>query len=203
MAVEKTSEYSMRPMSLSDVETITKWSMNFDDAALFERNLPVPVGPKHIEDSWKSALEFHNPPKNLWYVAEDAQNAPVGMCGLESINYIHGDAVLPVFIEHKSRSKGLAVRMAVNVIDLAFDTLRLHRLTTHYRADHPISPFLTSKAGFVEEGRVRGAWYSNGTHNDIVYVGLLKSDWYSLRDKLREELTASKGPAIPFRSHFE
>lgn len=203
MAAEQPTEYLMRPMSLSDLDTITEWSLNFDDAALFERNLPVPVGPEFIKETWKSVLERQNPPKNLWFVAEDAEKKPVGMCGLESINYIHGDAVLPAFVEHKSRTKGLAVRMAFSIINLAFDTLRLHRLTTHYRADHPISPSLTKKAGFVEEGRVRGAWYSNGTHKDVVYVGLLKEDWYALRDNLREELTASKNPVISFHSHFD
>ncbi len=203
VASEQSSDFSMRPMSLTDVETITEWSLNFDDAALFERNLPVPVGPEHIKDSWKAALEFNNPPRSLWYVAENAEGKPVGMCGLESINYIHGDAIIPVFVEKNYRSKGLAIRMSFSVIDLAFDTLRLHRLTTHYRVDHPISPALTSKAGFKEEGRVRGAWFSNGVHKDIVHVGLLKSDWLNVRDKLREELAASGRPAIPFRTNFD
>ena len=203
MAKEKQPEYSMRPMSHADLDTITEWSLNFDDTALFERNLPVPVGPDHIRESWKLVLAAQDPPKNLWFVAEDSKKNPVGICGLESINYIHGDAVIPVFVEHKSRSKGIAVRMAVSVINLAFDTLRLHRLTTHYRADHPISPFLTSKAGFVEEGRVRGAWFSNGIHKDVVYLGLLKADWYALRDNLHKELVSSKKPAICFRSHFD
>ena len=190
-------------MSLTDLDTIKEWSLNFDDAALFERNLPVPVGPDQIKESWKEVLAAHTPPKNLWFVAENAQKEPVGICGLESINYIHGDAILPAFVEHKSRTKGLAVRMAFSIINLAFDTLRLHRLTTHYRADHPVSPYLTKKAGFVEEGRVRGAWYSNGTHKDIVYMGLLKADWYALRDNLTDELNTSKKPAISFRGHFD
>jgi len=190
-------------MNLEDVDTITAWSLNFDDAALFERNLPVPVGPEHIRESWKAALEFHNPPKSLWYVAEDADQNPVGMCGLESINYIHGDAIIPVFIERRSRSKGLAISMSIRILDLAFDTLRLHRLTTHYRADHPISEGLTSKVGFKEEGRIRGAWFSNGTHKDIVHVGLLKSDWYEIREGLYSEMIASGRPAVTFRTNFD
>ena len=198
MATEQYSEYSMRPMRLSDVDAITEWSLNFDDTAFFERNLPVPVGPDHISDSWKSILEFHEPPKRLWFIAENASKEAVGMCGLESINYIHGDAVLPVFVEKKSRAKGLAVRMACPIIDLAFDTLRLHRLSTQYRADHPVSPSITSKVGFKEEGRARGAWYSGGTHLDVVQAGLLKTDWYSLRDTLREELVAAKKPILSF-----
>jgi len=203
MESEQPPEFSMRPMSLDDVDQITEWSLNFDDAALFERNLPLPVGPEHIKDSWKAALEKHDPPKSLWFIAENAAKEPVGMCGLESINYIHGDAVIPVFVEHNSRGNALAVRMSVCVLDLAFNTLRLNRLTTHFRADHPVSHSITSKVGFKEEGRMRSAWFSDGTHKDIVQVGLLKSEWYSLREGIRNELAAAGRPALSFRSHFD
>lgn len=188
MTSDKAKSYSMRPMGLEDIDRIAHWFVDFDDVALFERELPVPVSPEHMRETWKKALEFCEPPKALWFLAEDGHGKPAGVCGLQSINFIHGDAVVPIFVEGASRGQGLAIAMSVSVIDLAFDMLRLHRLTTFFRDDNAATDAITKKTGFKEEGRLREAWYADGKHRDVVQVGLLKADWISLGPKLRDEL---------------
>ncbi|WP_419907574.1 GNAT family N-acetyltransferase [Hoeflea sp.] len=185
--------YFMRPMGMEDIPTIARWFSNFDDIALFDRNLPVPVGQEAVFESWKPALEYTEPPRSLWFVAEDEDGNPAGVGGLQSINYIHGDAVLPMFIDRPARTNGLATGMTINLIDLAFGQLRLHRVSTFFRADHDATANVIAKVGFREEGRVREGWFAGGKHHDVVQVGLLRSEWQQGCEALREELKANSG----------
>ena len=184
MSSDDNTEFFLRAMGLEDLDRIADWFMDFEDVAFFERNLPVPVSTEYRRESWKTALTYSDPPRALWYLVENEQHGPAGLCGLQSINYIHGDAVVPIFVGQKMRGKGLAVAMAMSVINIAFDKLRLHRLTTVFREDNHATRAITSKLGFKEEGRLREASYSNGARKDMVQVGLLKSDWTAIRDTL-------------------
>jgi len=181
-----TTLISLRPLTLDDIDTIADLYIDFDDVALFDRNLPIPVGLEAVKESWKSATEYADPPRSFWFIAEDADKVPVGVCGLNAINYIHGDAILPVFIADTMRGKGLALAATIALIDLAFDRLRLHRVTTLYREDHSATMKILEKIGFQEEGRFREAWFADGIHRDVVQVSLLKSDWLSTRNAIKE-----------------
>ena len=85
--------------------------------------------------------------------------------------------------------------MLCELIDLAFNQLRLHRLSTVYRANNTASQQLVSLVGFAQEGRVREGWYANGQHHDIVHVGLLKSEWPGKRQVVKERLSG-----LPFEA---
>jgi RimJ/RimL family protein N-acetyltransferase len=96
-----------------------------------------------------------------------------------------------MFVEKEYRKKGLASVMMHMLSDLAFNQLRLHRLSTVYRAGNEASEKLLSMSGFKKEGTIRDGWYGNGLHHDIIQVGLLKSDWLEKREKINERLSAS------------
>ncbi|MCP4316186.1 MAG: GNAT family N-acetyltransferase [Hyphomicrobiales bacterium] len=193
--------YMMRPMGIDDISTMTRWFSNFEDIALFDRNLPVPIGKEAVEASWKSAMEFSDPPRSLWYLAEDVDGDPVGLGGLQTINYIHGDAILPIFVARKTRTNGLATAITTILLDLAFKQLRLHRVSTYYRADHAASAHVTKKLGFQEEGRVRQGWFADGEYIDVVQVGILDSEWSALRDGLKKDLTVRSPITITLGEH--
>lgn len=203
MSADTNQVFSLRPMGMDDVDRIAHWFVDFEDVALFERNLPVPVSPEYVRETWKTALEFADPPRALWFIAEDEDREPAGVCGLQSINYIHGDAVVPIFVGAKMRGQGLALAISISVIDLAFNKLRLHRLTTFFREDNKATRAITSKVGFMEEGRLRQASYSNGVHKDMIQVGLLKSDWLKLRGSLTEVLENPDSISINMRHAYE
>lgn len=182
------SVISFSPMGLNDMDRIAHWFSDFDDVALFDGTMPVPVSPEYVRESWKTALEYRDPPRALWFMAETEDGTPAGICGLQAINYIHGDAVVPLFVAKHMRRKGVAKALGILVIDMAFERLRLHRLTTIYRDDNLPSAAIIKSLGFIEEGRKREAWYAGGQHRDAVHVGLLKSEWVKRRGTLRGAL---------------
>lgn len=199
METNSDNAFTLRPMGLSDVDRIADWFDDFDDVALFDRNLPIPASPEYLKETWKSALEYSDPPRSIWFIAETDAGVPAGVCGLQSINYIHGDAIVPIFVSYPMRQLGLAQSMSFLVIDMAFEKLRLHRLTTFFREDNLATPAITRKLGFVEEGCMRQAWYSDGRHKDVIQVGLLKETWLEHRESLRSALENSGKIAINTR----
>lgn len=178
-----------RALNHEDLDTLAVWFQSFEDIALFDRSVPIPVSREFVKDSWKPALDYSEPPRALWFAAEAEKGSIVGIGGLQAINYIHGDAVVPVFVDEAVRYHGLACAMLMMLNNLAFDQLRLNRVSTVYREDNTASKGLIEKMGFVEEGRIRQGWFAEGEYKDIIQVGILKSEWFSIRDKLKPVIT--------------
>ncbi|MFK7942031.1 MAG: GNAT family N-acetyltransferase [Paracoccaceae bacterium] len=189
---------TLRPMGMDDLAHISTWFWNMDDVAMFDRTTPLPTNKDALHESWRAALSHTDPPKALWFVAETVDGKPLGIGGLQSINYIHGDAVLPMFISAAARGKGLATAITCRVMELAFNRLRLHRVTTFYREDNAVTERVLAKLGFVDEGRQREGWFVGGTRLDIVQSGILASDWYERREAALAGLGAAGKVRLAF-----
>src|SRR5215468_684013 len=90
--------FVVRPMATSDIDTVADWLQDVDDFSFFDRSLTLPPARDAIRDSWKADFAPAKFPSSHWFVAEDAGGKAVAICGLQSVNYLHGDAVLPVLI---------------------------------------------------------------------------------------------------------
>lgn len=182
---------SWRPLGLDDLSKISDWFWDSEDIARFDRSLPVPISIDGMRERWRTSLEYSSLPQAYWFIAEDEQQKPAGIAGLEAVNYVQGNAILPAFVGKEFRGMGLASAMSLHLIDLAFDTLRLHRLTTYYRDDNTATQRALSRVGFKEEGRYREAWFADGTRRDTIIVGLLASEWSETRDAVIEDVARS------------
>lgn len=191
MQNEADRSVSLKPLGLDDIQRIAEWFWDFEDVALFDRTLPVPTNADAMRESWRASLEYAASPRAFWFIAEDADKTPLGVAGLESVNYIQGDAVVPAFVSKEARGRGLATAMLASLFDLAFDQLRLHRLTTFFREDNAASRHTLEKVGFVEEGRFREGWFADGARRDVVIVGMLQSEWAERRTKVLKALATS------------
>jgi len=180
-----------RPLVEDDIPQIAEWFADFDDIAMFDHGLPVAVGKDFVKESWKSVFEYSDPPSAIWYMAQTKSGEAIGMCGLQKINYVHGDAIIPLFVNNEFRGKGLSSAMMIMLLDMAFDTLRLNRVSTKFRENNHATAAIIKRHGFVEEGRIRQGWYANGEHKDTVLVGLLKDEWQKIRPTVSKRLEAS------------
>jgi RimJ/RimL family protein N-acetyltransferase len=191
MSLPVSSQFTMRPMTLDDIETVAVWLQDVDDLSLFDRNMAVPPSQDTVRDSWKADLAIAKFPSAYWFVLESYDREPVAIGGLQSVNYVHGDAVLPILVSKAARGKGLGLRAAMILLDLAFDRLRLRRVTTFFRSDNLRTERLTRRVGFQQEGRMREAWFADGQFLDCMVVGLLRDEWHSRRKTLNAELDNS------------
>ena len=183
--------FRMRPMEVSDADTIADWYQQIEDVSIFDRLVPLPINHADLVALVKSLVADQEKEKCRWFVTETTEGTAVGMAGLESINLLHGNAILPIFIAESWRRSGVGIRMAGMMIDLAFKQLRLHRVATLYRVDNAASRELVTRLGFTEEGFSRQSWFSQGQYFDLVNIGLLVDEWEQIRVQLRAELDSA------------
>ncbi|MFT7212399.1 MAG: RimJ/RimL family protein N-acetyltransferase [Granulosicoccus sp.] len=183
--------FNMRPIEITDANSIADWFQQLEDISIFDRQLPLPQNHTEVTTLVESLITDQEKEKCKWFITENKDGTAVGVTGLENINMLHGHATLPMFIAAPWRRSGLGVRMASMMIDLAFKQLRLHRIATMHRADNAPSQALLSRLGFKQEGIARQSWFAQGNHFDLINAGLLKEDWLKVRIQLLQELSHS------------
>lgn len=183
-------KFRLRPLALEHIPEITRWHERIDDLVLFDRRMPLPVSAAAMEVAWRESILASEPRTSYWFVIVDGADTAVGLAGLQDINYVHGDAVLAILIAEPDRRNGLGTRAGALLLDVAFDQLRLTRVSTFVRADNEGSQRLTAGLGFCEEGRIRKGWFADGTHTDILVIGMLCDEWRAHRDTLQSKLGA-------------
>ncbi|ASJ71449.1 GNAT family N-acetyltransferase [Granulosicoccus antarcticus] len=179
----------MRPIEISDADIVADWFQHLEDVSIFDRQLPLPINHTDVLSLIKSLVSDQKKQKCRWFIAESTDGTAIGMTGLEGINLLHGHAILPLFITEPCRRSGIGIRMACMMIDLAFKQLRLHRVSTIYRADNGPSAALLDRLGFKQEGVARQSWFSHGQYFDLMNVGLLLDEWEQARPALRTMLS--------------
>jgi RimJ/RimL family protein N-acetyltransferase len=185
------SQYFMRPMASGDLDAVAGWLQDLDDLSLFDRGTAMPPNRDALRELWKLDLSAAKAPAAYWFAVEDCNRKPVAIGGLQSISYANGDAVLPILVSGPVRGRGIGLRIAVHLLDMAFDRLRLRRVTTYYRSDNQRTERLTKRAGFRHEGRMREAWFAGGKFHDCIVVGVLREEWQARRESLQSELDGS------------
>ncbi len=136
-----------------------------------------------------------------WFVLMNGDD-PIAIGGLQVINRFHGDAVLPVFVARHARRQGLAKALMARLLEFAFETLGLFRVTTYLRADNDVSRRLTASVGFAEEGLLRQSWVAGGRRYDTIVLGILASEWDDRRPhlvKLFQGIDISSAPDTDLR----
>jgi RimJ/RimL family protein N-acetyltransferase len=181
--------FRMRPIEVLDADIVAGWYQQIEDVSIFDRQLPLPINHSEVIALVKALAADQEKEKCRWFIAETIEGEAVGMAGLEAINLLHGNAIMPVFIAEPWRRSGVGIRMACLIIDLAFKQLRLHRVATLYRADNAASNALLSRLGFKQEGISRQSWFSQGQYFDQLNVGVLENEWEQVRLKLRAKLS--------------
>ncbi len=187
----KREQYWLRPLSFDHIPVITKWLEQVEDLAMFDRRMPVPLSATAVEREWHDSIAAREPRTTYWFIIEDNKGESIGLVGLDGVNYAHGDAVLPVFIAEPWRRKGIALRARALLLDLAFDQLRMARITSYHRADNDASRRLDEVCGLREEGCIRSGWFSGGQSIDLMVFGILAEEWRKHRSVLKRKLRAN------------
>ncbi len=102
----------------------------------------------------------------------------VGFIGLRGICSRSRRAELWIYLGDKwAWNKGVGKEAVRGLCQFAFEEMNLHRLWLECDPEHQGGVRCYQKAGFVEEGRLRQAYFRRGQFRDTIMMGLLKPDW--------------------------
>jgi len=180
--------FHLQPIAQQHLASIASWYQNIDELSLIESNLPLPVNAQALEVLWQRDLEQTAPRSSYLYTICNETDEAVGFTGLQEINLTNGCAVVFVFVEKNNRRYGLGLRSLALLLDMAFEQLRLHRVTTYVNSTNLPSRSLIRRIGFTDEGCMREACFYNGEYHDVDIVGMLANEWQTLRISLNEPL---------------
>lgn len=120
----------------------------------------------------------------------------IGNVDLGGIDWISGNAWVGIGIgERDYWGKGYGSEAMQLVLDFAFGALNLKRisLSVFEYNQRAIKSYL--KCGFKEEGRERQWMQRAGERYDLIYMGILREEWETLRQSAGKQLEFEKQPS--------
>ena len=153
----------LRPFEEADSEQYRNWVNQADYATLLARALPVT---KSEHENWyHSVVQRDN--AVLFSVETKSEQLYVGNVWLWNVHWINRNAELRILLGHpEAQGKGYGTEACRLLLEVAFQRLGLHKVYLYVSDVNPRAKRTFEKAGFVEEGRLRGEFYLEGAFRD-------------------------------------
>lgn len=159
-----------------DIVVLKKW---FNDIN-FLRHYDIVVAKPHTIKAVEESLEYYSADNKVLFGIRLKENSRlIGICGFDDVVWNNGTATLFIGIgENDYQSSGYGYEALAEIIKYGFYELNLHRIGLNVISYNERARMLYEKLGFKEEGRLREFVYRNNNRYDLIYYGLLKSEWH-------------------------
>jgi RimJ/RimL family protein N-acetyltransferase len=171
----------LRALEPEDAELVHGWYAHADTARLMGE------WPRSLARRRSDAESATRETGRDWFafvICKIADDQPIGRADVFEVDRVNGSAGFGMAIgEHDQRGQGYGTDAVNAILDFCFGQLRLERVwlvtdSVNERAQH-----MYSKAGIVEEGRLRRAFYQDGVFQDDVRMAILRSEWEAIDRK--------------------
>lgn len=166
----------LRPAERDDIERFVRWFADADVSRNLSGRAPFS---KAMEERWfETMVEEQGKRAYHFVICLLADDRPIGTAGLMHVNQEDGHAMFGISIGEKAEwSKGYGTDALRAICDFGFGQLRLERIELDVYEPNKRAQRSYEKAGFVREGILRHAHFSDGKYLDIVRMALLREEW--------------------------
>ncbi|MDA6068042.1 GNAT family N-acetyltransferase [Flavobacterium sp. AC] len=136
---------------------------------------------KKAEDFLAVSLEKEKNNEGFYFYARDIKtNALIGYLCVKTIDYRISKCELGYFVDEDYQGKGITSNMVLKALEFCFNELKMNKVFICTSEINLASQRIALKHNFKQEGILREEFKSSdGTLEDVVYFGLLKSEYYS------------------------
>ena len=170
------SEVSLRPLSLTDTNSIVRWR----NSPSVKKNLYT-----QSELTPEQHIQYFN---NVVLTGKCSQfiieidtvygKKSIGTIFLKNIDLYNRCGEYGIFIgDDQERGKGYAKLATKQILRYGFEKLHLHRVYLTVMADNYPAIRAYENAGFIREGIEREAYLRGEEYVDIVYMAILEEEW--------------------------
>ena len=152
--------------AISDTETQRRY--DYIDFPLADKEFG-----KRIDEFLKGKYFGHD----FMFVIEDENEEAVGFLITFDCDHRMGTFKYGLFLLDKAKGKGYGSEAVKIMLNYYFNELRYNKVNVYIYAYNIPSIKFHEKLGFVKEGQLRQMAYSMGKYHDIVFYGLLKSEF--------------------------
>jgi RimJ/RimL family protein N-acetyltransferase len=169
----------LRPAERDDIDLFVRWFADAETTRYLSIRAPFS---RAMEEKWfESMLEQQGKRSYHFVICLLADDRPIGTAGFHHVNPEDGNAAFGISIGEKAEwSKGYGTDALLAICDFGFGQLRLERIELDVYEPNRRAQRSYEKAGFVTEGTLRHAHYSDGRHHDVLRMSLLRQEWETL-----------------------
>lgn len=145
-------------------------------------------------EKWvKNCMKGDRPDLRYWAICTNDEDCRIiGWVSLSEIDYSNKKAHYNgIVIGDKDYKDGYAwVEGNLFVLTTCFEEMRLNRVYSTCRVDHPLSVPMCKALFYVFDGRLREALFRNGKYLDLYYSSILSKEYFDHKNKGEYELSA-------------
>jgi RimJ/RimL family protein N-acetyltransferase len=171
----------LRALEPEDAEHIHRWYQHADTARLMGE------WPRSLARRRADAETATREAGRDWFafvICRIEDDEPIGRADVFEVDRLNGSAGFGMAIgEHRRRGLGLGTDTVNAILDFCFGQLRLERVWLVTDSVNETAQHVYAKAGMVEEGRLRRAFYQDGAFQDDVRMAILRGEWEALTRK--------------------
>lgn len=168
----------LRARTEADLDVLFQLSA---DLSTWEERGPSSPAPltRAAFDARRAQADADSSSKNVRFVI-DVGGSAIGSVSLFEFDDLARHAEVGIVVAAEARGKGIGTAAISQIVEFAFVRCNLRRLHLQAIASNAAAIRAYERAGFVIEGRQREHAWVRGRYEDIVIMGILRSDWESV-----------------------
>jgi RimJ/RimL family protein N-acetyltransferase len=170
----------LRPLERTDLtETYLGW-LNDAEVTRYMETGTFPATMHDLEKFYQGVAGSTT--QVIFAVADRKSHRHIGNAKLGPINWVHRHAMFGIMIgDKKFWGQGIGQEATRLMVEYAFRRLNLNRVTLGVFAEHESAVRCYENVGFRVEGRFRQDLFRDGEYKDRLWMGLLRSEYKTLK----------------------
>lgn len=162
----------LRQLCLKDANGMLEWMKDNSINQYFRFNAS-----EISEESVRKFIEKSQGDKdNKHYAVVDQEDIYLGTISLKNIDLINHNAEYSIALRKCAIGMGIAKSATEEILRIAFDELKLHRVYLNVLSDNTRAIKFYSKVGFQYEGEFKEHLSINGAYKNIKWYAITKMD---------------------------
>ncbi len=173
LAVPNPPTVSLRPRTDEDLDLLFEIAADLDTWEERTPHAPRPLTRDRFDAQLATAADGTRAP--VLFVV-DVDGTAVGIASLFDVDLLARHAEAGINLERSARGRGIGTAAIIQLVEFGFVRLNLRRIHLQAISSNVAAIRAYEKAGFVMEGRQRQHAWVRGAYEDIVRMGILRSE---------------------------
>lgn len=166
---------SLRPRTDADLDLLFEIAADLDTWEEREPQAPRPLTRERFDARLARTADDDSPEAAVTLVI-DVDGTAVGSAVLFDFDLLARHAEAGITLERRARGRGIGTAAMTQLVEFGFVRHNLRRIHLQAISSNLAAIRAYEKAGFVIEGRQRQHAWVRGTYEDIVRMGILRSE---------------------------
>jgi RimJ/RimL family protein N-acetyltransferase len=163
----------LSPIDVNDAEKFTEWLNDMEILTNLQLYSSI-VSFENEKDFLNNLSKDHN-----YSIIDLETEGLIGNCGFMEIDYVNQTAEAGIFIGNKNFwNKGYGTEALSLLTDYGFKALNFHNIMLKVYEYNKNAIRCYEKIGFKQIGKRRGALYRNLERHNIIFMDLLRDEFY-------------------------